>query len=48
MEYPVNPAVAPDAVVSAWGDFKADDLNVAIAGKLQTRAVKLMDRAGYR
>ena len=48
MEYPVNPAVAPDAVVSAWGDFKADDLNVAIAGKLQTQAVKLMDRAGYR
>lgn len=48
MEYPVNPAVAPDEVVSAWGDFKGDDLNVAIAGKLQTQAVKLMDRAGYR
>jgi iron(III) transport system substrate-binding protein len=48
MEYPVNPAVAPDAVVSAWGDFKGDDLNVAQAGKLQTQAVKLMDRAGYR
>ncbi len=48
MEYPVNPAVAPDAVVSAWGDFKGDDLSVAIAGKRQTQAVKLMDRAGYR
>ncbi len=48
MEYPVNPAVAPDAVVSAWGNFKGDDLNVAQAGKLQTQAIKLMDRAGYR
>ena len=48
MEYPVNPAVAPDATVSAWGDFKSDDLNVAQAGELQTRAIKLMDHAGYR
>ncbi|MDX1335727.1 MAG: Fe(3+) ABC transporter substrate-binding protein, partial [Gammaproteobacteria bacterium] len=48
MEYPVNPAVAPDAVVAAWGDFKGDDLNVAEAGKLQAEAIKLMDRAGYR
>jgi len=48
MEYPVNPAVAADAVVAAWGDFKGDDLNVAEAGKLQAEAIKLMDRAGYR
>ena len=48
MEYPINPAVAADAVVSAWGDFKGDDLNVAQAGKLQAQAIKLMDRAGYR
>jgi iron(III) transport system substrate-binding protein len=48
MEYPVNPTVAADAVVAAWGDFKGDDLNVAEAGKLQAEAIKLMDRAGYR
>ena len=48
MEYPVNPAVAADSVVAAWGDFKGDDLNVAEAGKLQSEAIKLMDRAGYR
>lgn len=48
MEYPVNPGVKPDALVASWGDFKADELNVALAGKLQAQAIKLMDRAGYR
>jgi len=48
MEYPVNPTVSPDAVVATWGEFRADELNVAQAGGLQTEAIKLMDRAGYR
>jgi len=48
LEYPVNPEVAPDAVVSAWGTFKADTLNVNEAGRLQAAAIRLMDRAGYR
>lgn len=48
MEYPANPAVAPDPLVASWGEFKADTINVAEAGRLQVRAVMLMDRAGYR
>jgi iron(III) transport system substrate-binding protein len=48
MEYPVNPKVAPDAMVAAWGSFKADELNVNEAGRLQTAAIRLMDRVGYR
>lgn len=48
MEYPANPAVQPDPAVKAWGDFKADQLNVSEAGRLQAEAIKLMDRAGYR
>ncbi|QDQ28031.1 Fe(3+) ABC transporter substrate-binding protein [Chitinimonas arctica] len=48
MEYPVNPKVKPDERVAAWGDFKHDFINVAKAGELQSTAVKLMDRAGYR
>ena len=48
MEFPVNPAVAVDPLVEAWGEFKADDLNVSVAGKRQVEAIKLMDRAGYR
>lgn len=48
MEYPVNPNVKPSPVVSAWGEFKQNRMNVVKAGELQTTAVKLMDRAGYR
>ena len=48
MEFPVNPGVEPDATVSAWGAFKADELNVNQAGRLQAAAIRLMDRAGYR
>lgn len=47
-EFPVNPAIAPSEEVAAWGEFRADDLNVAVAGKRQAEAVMLMDRAGYR
>jgi len=48
LEYPANPAVAPDARVAAWGEFRASPMNVARAGELQADAVRLMDRAGYR
>ncbi len=48
MEFPINPKVAPDATVAAWGSFKADELNVNEAGRLQAAAIRLMDRAGYR
>jgi iron(III) transport system substrate-binding protein len=40
--------VKPSPVVAAWGEFKADDINVEAAGRLQADAVKLMDRAGYK
>jgi iron(III) transport system substrate-binding protein len=48
LEYPANPAIAPDPAVAAWGSFKADPANVTDAGRLQAAAVMLMDRAGYR
>lgn len=48
LEYPVNPRVKPDPAVAAWGGFKQNLINVAKAGELQTAAVKLMDRAGYK
>ncbi len=47
-EFPVNPAVAPNPSVAAWGSFRPDDRNIASAGRLQADAVKLMDRVGYR
>jgi len=48
LEYPVNPKVSPDKTVAAWGGFKQNLINVKEAGSLQTKAVKLMDRAGYK
>jgi len=48
LEYPVNPRVAPDKTVAAWGSFKQNLINVKEAGSLQAKAVKLMDRAGYK
>lgn len=48
MEYPVNPRVKPAEAVAAWGTFKPNQINVKEAGSLQTQAVKLMDRAGYK
>lgn len=48
MEFPANPDVPVDPVVGSWGKFKPDVINVSEAGRLQTQAVMLMDRAGYR
>ena len=48
MEYPVNSHVPVDKSVQAWGTFKQDPINVNEAGKLQAKAVQLMDRVGYR
>lgn len=48
LEYPANPNVAPDPLVAGWGTFRASSLNVAQAGELQSAAVRLMDRAGFR
>ncbi len=48
LEYPANPKVKPHPRVAAWGSFKQDLVNVSKAGELQTEAVKLMDRVGYK
>jgi iron(III) transport system substrate-binding protein len=47
-EYPANPSIKASTIITAWGDFKADTVDVAAAGELQAAAVKLMDRVGYK
>ena len=47
-EYPVNPTIPPNATLKAWGDFKADTVNVAKLGELNAAAVRVMDRAGWK
>ena len=46
-EYPVRKGVALDPVVAKWGRFRADRVNVSVAGHRQAEAVRLMDRAGW-
>jgi len=46
-EYPINPAVKPSSFVQSWGTFDPTVINMAKAGELQEKAIKLMDRVGY-
>lgn len=48
LEYPVNPKVQAHEQVLAWGTFTDSALNLSKAGELQSAAIKLMDRVGYR
>jgi len=48
LEYPANPDVTVDPLVTSWGTFRQSTFNLAQAGALQSDAVRLMDRAGYR
>ncbi|MFT6431371.1 MAG: iron(III) transport system substrate-binding protein [Halopseudomonas sp.] len=47
-EYPANPGVKPSQEVAAWGEFKADQINVEVAGRLQAEAIMMMDRQGWK
>ncbi len=47
-EYPVLDGIAPGAVLQAWGEFKADDINLELLGRLNRDAVELTNRAGWR
>jgi iron(III) transport system substrate-binding protein len=47
-EYPVVEGVAANSVVQSLGEFKSDDLNVAIYGENQPLAQKIFDRAGWQ
>ena len=48
LEFPADPAMETRGVVKAWGEFRADDTPLTVAGERQAQAVRLMDRAGYR
>lgn len=47
MEFPANPALESSPEVAAWGDFKADNVNIEVAGRRQPEAIMLMDRLGW-
>lgn len=47
-EYPANPSVQPSATLAAWGEFRADTLNLSTLGELNAEAVRIFDAAGWR
>ena len=47
-EYPVKPGAPWSPTLDAWGDFKADDLDLTRLGELNTEAVRVADRVGWR
>ena len=47
-EYPVNPEVKASPLVQSWGEFKADDVQLELLGKYNSKAVKIADEAGWK
>lgn len=47
-EFPVKEGVDKSEMLKSWGEFKPDDINVQKFGSLQTQAIQMMDKAGYK
>ncbi len=47
-EYPVNPKVKPSKIVSSWGEFKFDKLDLNLLGSLRADAIKIFDYTGWK
>jgi iron(III) transport system substrate-binding protein len=47
-EYPVVAGAEVSPTIKAFGEFKADPLNVGVLARKNAEAVKLMDRAGWK
>lgn len=47
-EYPVRADVAASDILAAFGNFKADTLNLSLLGEYNAEAVRILDRARWR
>jgi iron(III) transport system substrate-binding protein len=47
-EYPVNPEIPATELLRAFGDFRADTQDLAHLGALNTSAVRIADRGGWK
>lgn len=47
-EYPVKDGIDESEMLKSWGEFKKDDISVQKFGELQTQAIQMMDKAGYK
>lgn len=46
-EYPVNPAVEPEPLISGFGEFHYEPIDAQAYGELNALAVQLMNEVGY-
>ena len=47
-EYPVKVGIDESELLRSWGSFKQDSISVQKFGELQTQAIQMMDKAGYK
>jgi iron(III) transport system substrate-binding protein len=47
-EYPAVAGVPVSPVLSGFGPFKSNPINVAAYGKFNPQAIQIMDRAGWK
>ncbi|MDF1568689.1 MAG: Fe(3+) ABC transporter substrate-binding protein [Spirochaetaceae bacterium] len=47
-EYPIRDDVPPADLVSSWGNFREDDVNLSVLGDLNIQAVIEFDKAGWK
>ncbi len=47
-EYPVKPGVEWSPVLESWGEFRSDTIDLTVLGELNTEAVRIFDRVGWR
>ena len=47
-EFPVKAGIDESEMLKSWGPFKQDDISVQKFGELQTKAIQMMDKAGYK
>ena len=47
-EFPVQSDIKTNDILKTWGEFKRDAINLGALGANNARAVKLMDRAGWK
>jgi iron(III) transport system substrate-binding protein len=47
-EYPVKAGIPGSAVLQSWGDYRGEQISMKRLGELNTQAVMLLDRSGWR
>ena len=46
-EYPIAPGTAPSKLVSGWGDFQSDPVNLMDLAKLRSDALRITEEVDY-